>query len=354
MNTLLIFGAGNKAKEVTGCIDKTKNDIVCYIDNDPLKWGKKMFGREVIAPAAISGLHYDYILIASTYWREIRSQLLSFGIGPGKIRCPLARMKKARIKHEYKDIYHTCGKIKLFYDQWHAKQQFDPDWGGIFVNPYFFSRKKLHEDIAKYSHYLNGKCMDFGCGIQPYKKMLSVREYVGVEIETGDRIKGITYYDGHTLPFQDEEFDSIISSEVFEHVGNIEEIVMELKRVLKKDGIMLITVPFAYPRHCWPFDFKRYTSEGLKKLLSDAGFTCIAYQTSSNYQECMAQLKNVYWKEEVAVKTVFGKMAKSLIIVINNLQGILAGKILPYSDKLYLDNVIVVRKSSTGDERKWI
>ena len=186
--------------------------------------------------------------------------------------------------------------------------------------------------------------MDFGCGIQPYRKMLSVEEYIGVEIETVNRIKGITYYDGHTLPFKDEEFDSIISSEVFEHVSNIEEIVIELKRVLKKGGIMLITVPFAYPRHCWPFDFKRYTSEGLKKLLNDAGFECIEYQTSSNYQECIAQLKNVYWKEEVNVKTVFGKIVKNLIIVINNLNGFFAGKILPSSDKLYLDNVIVVKK----------
>ena len=344
MNTLLIFGAGNKAKEITRCVDKTKNHILCYIDNDSRKWGKKILGKEIIAPNSISGMKYDYILIASIYWREMRGQLTSLGISAEKIRCPLAPMKKNRMKRDYRDIYNTYGKMKLLYDQWHLKQQFDPDWGGVLVNPYFFSRKKLHEDIAKHSHYLYGKCMDFGCGIQPYKKMLSVDKYVGVEIETNNEIKGITYYDGHTLPFKDEEFDSIISSEVFEHVGNIEEIIIELKRVLKKDGIMLITVPFAYPRHCWPFDFKRYTSEGLKKLLSDAGFECIEYQTSSNYQECIAQLKNVYWKEEVKAKTVVGRIVKNMIIVLNNLTGILAGKILPYSDKLYLDNVIVVKK----------
>ena len=83
---------------------------------------------------------------------------------------------------------------------------------------------------------------------------------------------------------------------------------------------------------------------GLKNLLEDAGFACIEYQSSSNYQECLAQLKNVYWAEEVKPKTVFGRCTKKIIMVINNLSGIMAGKLMPYSDILYLDNVIVVKK----------
>lgn len=345
MNKVLIFGAGNKSKDIIKCIDKTKNKVLYFVDNDTDKQGKKMFGRTIVSPADLADLEFDYILVASIYWREIREQLISLGINPEKIRYPLAQMGRKRFQTEYDGIYNIYGKIKFFYDRWYYREQFHPDWSGIFVNPYFFSRKKLYENIEKYSHYLTGKCMDFGCGIQPYRRMLSVNEYVGVEIETDNKIKGIVYYDGHTLPFKDEVFDSIISSEVFEHVSNIEEIVVELRRVLKKDGVMLLTVPFAYPKHCWPFDFRRYTLQGLMNLLQGAGFACIEYQMSSNYQECLAQLKNVYWAEEVKTKTVFGVFIRKIMIVINNLGGVLAGRLMPYSDKLYLDNVIVVRKT---------
>lgn len=301
-------------------------------------------GVEIISPSMIADLEYDYILIASLYWKEIREQLKSLGVNRKKIRCPMAPMKISRFENEYKDIFNRFGKIKFYYDKWYLTEQFHPDIMGLFINSYFFSRKKLYESVREYAHYMTGRCMDFGCGIQPYRKMLPVKEYVGVEIESDNKIRGVIYYDGHTLPFKDESFDSIISSEVFEHIDNIDEIVIELKRVLKTGGVMLLTVPFVYPKHCWPYDFRRYTTKGLKKLLTNAGFACIECKTDSNYQECLAQLKNVYWQEDVKVKTAIGKIGKNLVITINNLNGVIAGKLLPYSNKLYLDNIMIVKK----------
>lgn len=344
MNSILIFGAGNTAKKITEYIDKRKNVILYYVDNDPEKQGKRLFGKTIVNPDIITDVASDYIIIASVHWREIRSQLVQMGIDMRKIRCPLSYVSIDKFKREYKNIYNIFGKMHFFYNKWHFAEQFNPDWMGVFVNPYFFSRRNLHKDLNKYVHYLSGKCLDFGCGIQPYKKMLPVEDYIGVEIETENKIKNIVYYDGHVLPFRDKEFDSIISSEVFEHVVNIEEILRELKRVLKDKGIMLVTVPFSYPRHCWPFDYRRYTSEGLRELMENAGFEIIEYKLSSNYQECLAQLKNVYWTEEVKTTTVIGRKICKIITVINNIGGIIRGKIMPFSDKLYLDNIFVVRK----------
>lgn len=45
------------------------------------------------------------------------------------------------------------------------------------------------------------------------------------------------------LPFQDEFFDKIICAEVFEHVFDKDKGILELKRVLKKNGILIISVP---------------------------------------------------------------------------------------------------------------
>lgn len=344
MNTILVFGAGNNAKEIRKYIDKRKNRILYYIDNDSGKWGKRVFGKKIAAPDMIQNLEYDFILIASVYWKEIKRQLVSLGVNRDKIRCPLAPIKIAQFKEEYKEIYNVYGKFQFYYKKWHYTEQFNPDWMGIFVNPYYFSRKKLYKSIVEYSHYMSGKCMDFGCGTQPYRKLLHVDQYIGVEIETEHKVRGITYYDGHHLPFEDGEFDSIISSEVFEHISNIEEIVLELNRVLKVGGIMLLTIPFAYPRHCWPFDYKRYTMQGIKHLLSNAGFECIKCRMDSSYWECIAQLKNVYWAVEMNVKNTIEEVIKILATTVNNINGIIVNKILPHSDILYLDNVVVVRK----------
>ena len=78
-----------------------------------------------------------------------------------------------------------------------------------------------------------------------------------------------------------------------------------------------------------------------------AGFEIVECKTSSNYLECLAQLKNVYWKEEIKPRTIFGKIICEFQIVKNNLSGSIIGKIMPISDKMYLDNVMVVRKISS-------
>lgn len=45
------------------------------------------------------------------------------------------------------------------------------------------------------------------------------------------------------LPFPNNFFDCIILSEVLEHLGEEDTALQEIKRVLKKDGILLVTVP---------------------------------------------------------------------------------------------------------------
>lgn len=50
MNNLLVFGSGNSAKRLVRYIDNRKNKILCYLDNDAQKWGKRMFGKRICSP----------------------------------------------------------------------------------------------------------------------------------------------------------------------------------------------------------------------------------------------------------------------------------------------------------------
>lgn len=52
-----------------------------------------------------------------------------------------------------------------------------------------------------------------------------------------------------SMPYSDNFFDKIIISEVLEHINDDKKAVKELYRVLKKNGVLLITVP----NHNYPF-----------------------------------------------------------------------------------------------------
>ena len=59
----------------------------------------------------------------------------------------------------------------------------------------------------------------------------------------GDRVFLVEAYDGSTLPFPDDHFDVIFTSNVLEHVAQLEMFFLESRRVLKPGGIMVHIVP---------------------------------------------------------------------------------------------------------------
>lgn len=58
-----------------------------------------------------------------------------------------------------------------------------------------------------------------------------------------DRIFPVIDYNGKDIPFDDNTFDYVFSSNVLEHVSHIDEMNTEIKRVLKKDGIAVHILP---------------------------------------------------------------------------------------------------------------
>lgn len=73
---------------------------------------------------------------------------------------------------------------------------------------------------------------------------------------------------GNRLPFADDCIDCVISMEVLEHVNRPQEIVAEAFRILKPGGQFYCQVPFTIGYHPGPYDFWRFTKEGLRELFS--------------------------------------------------------------------------------------
>ena len=236
-------------------------------------------------------------------------------------------------------------QLKRYYKQ----QQFFTNFGSIFINPNYFSRKGLLKYIRREAPGLKGRLMDFGCGRKPYQRLFCVDEYIGVDIEVSghdhrDSVIDV-FYNGHTLPFENNSFDSIFTSETFEHLFNLDEILAELHRVLRPEGQMLITIPFSWNEHEEPYDFARYTSFGIIHILKQHGFETIRLNKTTTYFETVCQLYNSFWIESVfpknkAIRTVL----QALLLGVPTLIATFLNLILPDNKKMYLNMVILVKK----------
>jgi SAM-dependent methyltransferase len=230
------------------------------------------------------------------------------------------------------------------------KEQFYPSCLGLFVNPFYFARKGLCENIKDLSSSITGKILDVGCGTKPYEKFFKSSEYIGLEIDSEENIKNKKadyFYQGDKFPFQDEYFDSVISNEVLEHIFNPDVFLSEINRVLKNQGNLLITVPFVWDEHEQPYDYARYSSFGLKYLLEKHGFKILEYRKSMNDVRVLFQLVNTYlYKKTVTSNRYINIITTILIMSPFNILGELLSKILPKNDDLYLDSIVLAQKKS--------
>ena len=236
------------------------------------------------------------------------------------------------------------------------KQSFEPGVAGVFLNPFFFIRRSLFINIRKLAPELSGTLLDFGCGRKPYERLFSVKEYIGIDMEqTGHEhslSKVDVYYDGKNIPFANEHFDSVFCSEVFEHVFNLDEVLIEINRVLKVDGRLLITVPFCWNEHEVPYDFGRYTSFGIRHLLEKHGFEVLTLRKSGNFARVNFQLWSLYWHSLIHTpNNILNYLLRMLFIIPINLVGAILLPFLPKNDSLYFNNIALAKKKKGVDKQ---
>lgn len=89
-----------------------------------------------------------------------------------------------------------------------------------------------------------GSVLDLGCGDMYLKTLLPEFQYTGVDVDTAKAPTAICHDLSITpYPFSDASFDTIICSEVLEHLWEPESALKELYRTLKPGGTLVLTVP---------------------------------------------------------------------------------------------------------------
>ena len=143
----------------------------------------------------------------------------------------------------------------------YEKSAFSDKWYGIFFNPFYFARSGLFRNIRFFGKDLTGTVLDVGAGTMPYKNLLSCKQYISLEYDTPENRaskRADYFYNGNSFPFPDEAFDAVLCTQVLEHVPDPQLFIREIRRVLRPDGKLLLTVPFIWNEHECPFDFFRY------------------------------------------------------------------------------------------------
>jgi len=143
----------------------------------------------------------------------------------------------------------------------------------ILFSNFLFIQKQIARDLfLKHRVALRGYVLDIGCGRRPFQNYIEGR-YIGVEYSI--LLNPDIVADARRLPFRDETFDSVMCTEVLEHVPEPRLVIIEMRRVLRKAGVAYVTVPMSWCLHYEPHDYYRFTKYGLKYLLESNGFEVV-------------------------------------------------------------------------------
>ena len=203
--------------------------------------------------------------------------------------------------------------------------------------------------MAVLGSHLTGLTLDVGCGRKPYERHCNSSAYFGLEIG-GFAPYADVCYTGGVLPFRDCAFDSLISTQVLEHVPDDHQFVNEIYRVLRPGGLVLLSVPFVWDEHEQPTDYRRYSSFGIRRLLEQHGFEILQHRKTVQDARFIFQIINTYvFKACKARNARINLWATLVLTTMSNILGVLAGWILPSNADLYLDNVVLARRAWSAE-----
>lgn len=158
-----------------------------------------------------------------------------------------------------------------------------------------YRRKLLDKLLEENKHYYKGVVLDIGGRDRgKFKKPKDkVEKWIFADIEAKhnpDIILDVSEMD----KIETESIDVVSAIELFEHVEKINEGIKECYRILKKNGVMILSVPFLYPIHSDPHDFQRWTEDKWKKEITEIDFTIEKFIVMGRYFTVMADMKIIF------------------------------------------------------------
>jgi SAM-dependent methyltransferase len=161
------------------------------------------------------------------------------------------------------------------------------------------SRLAVDRTAAVYAEQIpahcRGKLLDLGCGFVPLHGVYAPHVSGSVCVDWPKTLHRSPNLDvacdlAARLPFVDASFDTLILSDVLEHVPEPSLLWSEMSRVLRPRGKLLLNVPFLYRIHEAPHDYYRYTEFALRRFAERSGFDVLLLQAIGGVREVLGDL----------------------------------------------------------------
>lgn len=126
----------------------------------------------------------------------------------------------------------------------------------------------MHESWFYVKERMKQPCLNVGCGKHVFENM----DNLDIEQQEGQKTIQIKE-DFQYTKLPDECYNTVLLLNVIEHSPCPSGLIKQAYRVLKEEGILIISAPFVTKIHKQPLDYWRFTKEGLIYLCTSNGFT---------------------------------------------------------------------------------
>lgn len=212
---------------------------------------------------------------------------------------------------------------------------------------YQVERDLLKRFIKKHAAHMGGKVLDAGSGhVKRYAGLFQkITSYVTLDINPEFHPDIVGSVDA--IPVAESSFDGIVCTQVLGDILRPESVIKEFYRILKPQGVILLTEGFMNELHGEPRDFWRFTPYGLSALLEENKFDVLASERIGGVFSVTAQMFTKYTINSLHLydHTLLGKVFGKIFFIFGKL-AILLDNILQNdaSKKFALGVIVVARK----------
>lgn len=137
-----------------------------------------------------------------------------------------------------------------------------------------------------------GVLLDFGCGGQPYRCVFEpyISQYIGADVAAAAGVTlDLVLTPGAPAALPDASVDTVLSTQVLEHVFDFQNYLADCARLLRPGGRLIISVPMHWRHHEVPYDYWRFTKYGLTLSLEQAGFAISDLRSFGGFYALLGQ-----------------------------------------------------------------
>jgi SAM-dependent methyltransferase len=155
---------------------------------------------------------------------------------------------------------------------------------------------RSHSDLVPViASYVRGRTLDLGAGQLVWRPVLAQNAtgYVSADLAPEHAELDVLLDATAGLPFSSNSFDTVFCCSVLEHTRAPWRVFPEVHRILRPGGVLVLSVPFVFYLHGAPYDYYRFTAEGIHVLAEDAGLCIEHLQPSGGLVDLLLNVPSI-------------------------------------------------------------